>query len=68
MDFGTMIDVDGYFLDTVHFPPSQKAYAFQGKGCYIVLRKVVDDFGFASLKASKIEKLPFVKDGRLASY
>jgi error-prone DNA polymerase len=64
MNFGTMTDVDGHFFDTVHFPPSLKAYAFQGKGCYIVLGKVVDDFGFASLEVSKMEKLPFVKDGR----
>ena len=64
MNFGTMTDVDGHFFDTVHFPPSLKAYAFQGKGCYIVLGKVVDDFGFASLEVSKMVKLPFVKDGR----
>ncbi|MBK7698993.1 MAG: DNA polymerase III subunit alpha [Saprospiraceae bacterium] len=64
MNFGTMTDVDGHFFDTVHFPPSLKAYAFQGKGCYIVLGKVVDDFGFASLEVSKMEKLPWVKDGR----
>jgi len=41
-----------------------KVYPFHGKGCYIVLGKVVDDFGFASLEVSKMEKLPWVKDGR----
>ncbi len=60
MDFFCKIN----FFDTVHFPLSLKAYAFQGKGCYIVLGKVVDDFGFASLEVSKMEKLPFVKDER----
>ncbi len=40
-------------LYTVHFPPSLKAYAFQSKGCYIVLGKVVDDFGFESHKVNK---------------
>jgi DNA polymerase-3 subunit alpha len=53
-----------YFFDTVHFPPSPKVYPFKGKGCYIVLGKVVDDFGFASPEVSKMEKLLFVKDRR----
>jgi len=64
MNFGTMIDVNGYFYDTVHFPPSLAAYPFKGKGCYIMLGRVVEDFGFPSLEVSKMEKLPFVKDGR----
>jgi DNA polymerase-3 subunit alpha len=64
MNFGTMTDVDGHFFDTVHFPQSLKAYPFKGKGTYIVLGKVVEDFGFPSLEVSKMEKLPWVKDGR----
>ena len=39
-------------------------FPFKGKGCYIVLGKVVEDFGFPSLEVSKMEKLPWVKDGR----
>jgi hypothetical protein len=31
---------------------------------YFAIGKVVDCFGFAILEVSKIEKLPFVKDGR----
>lgn len=64
MNFGTMTDVEGRFFDTIHFPPSLKAYPFKGKGTYIVLGKVVEDFGFPSLEVSKMEKLPWVKDGR----
>jgi len=64
MNFGTMTDVEGFFFDTVHFPPSLAAYPFKGKGCYIILGKVVEDFGFPSLEVTKMEKLPYVKDGR----
>jgi hypothetical protein len=64
MNFGTMTDVEGHFFDTVHFPPSLAKYPFKGKGCYLVLGRVVEDFGFPSLEVSKMEKLPWVKDGR----
>lgn len=64
MNFGTMTDVHGHFFDTVHFPPSLKAYPFKGKGTYLVLGKVVEDFGFPSLEVRQMEKLPWVKDGR----
>lgn len=64
MNFGTMTDAEGRFFDTVHFPPSLARYPFKGKGCYLVLGKVVEDFGFPSLEVEKMEKLPWVKDGR----
>jgi DNA-directed DNA polymerase III PolC len=64
MNFGTLTDVNGEFFDTVHFPPSLAAYPFKGKGVYIILGKVVEDFGFPSLEVGKMEKLPWVKDGR----
>jgi len=31
MNFGTFVDVNGDFFDTVHFAPSLKAYPFNGK-------------------------------------
>ncbi len=64
MNFGTMTDVEGHFFDTVHFPPSLAAYPFKGKGCYIFQGRVVEDFGFPSLEVLRMEKLPYVKDGR----
>jgi DNA-directed DNA polymerase III PolC len=64
MNFGTLTDVHGHFFDTIHFPPSLAAYPFKGKGHYLILGKVVEDFGFPSLEVSKMEKLPWVKDGR----
>jgi len=59
MHFGTFTDVQGEFFDTVHFPPSLKGYPFRGDGIYLVLGKVVEEFGFPSLEVEKMAKMPF---------
>lgn len=60
MWFGTFIDNVGDFFDTVHFPNSNSVYPFRGKGCYLILGKVVLDFGVPSLEVMKFAKLPIV--------
>ena len=64
MNFGTWIDVEGYFFDTTHFPPALARYPFKGRGCYLILGKIVEDFGFPSIEVIKMELLPYVKDER----
>jgi len=64
MAFGTFLDCDGDFFDTVHFPPSLKAYPLQGFGVYLILGKVVEEFGFPSLEVLKMAKLPLQSDPR----
>ena len=59
MHFGTFTDVQGEFFDTVHFPPSLKNYPFRGDGVYLILGKVVEEFGFPSLEVEKMAKMPF---------
>ena len=58
MWFGTFLDNEGNFLDTIHFPTSTPAYPFRGKGCYLIEGKVVDDFGYPSIDVNKFAKLP----------
>jgi len=58
MHFGTFTDSTGEFFDTVHFPPSLKAYPFRGNGVYLILGKVVEEFGFPSIEVEKMAKLP----------
>ncbi len=58
MHFGTFIDSTGDFFDTVHFPDSLKKYPFKGSGIYLILGKVVEEFGFPSLEVEKMAKLP----------
>jgi len=64
MNFGTWLDVEGQFFDTVHFPPSLARSPFTGRGVYLIRGKVVEDFGFPSIEAYLMERLPYVKDER----
>ena len=64
MAFGTWLDREGQFFDTTHFPPELEKSPFQGRGCYLIVGKVVDDFDFASIEVKFMKKLAYVKDGR----
>ena len=65
MHFGTFIDVHGHFFDTTHFPASVRDYPFRGDGVYLVLGKIVEEFGFPSMTVEKMAKMPLRKDPRL---
>ncbi|TLX78255.1 DNA polymerase III subunit alpha [Labilibacter sediminis] len=58
MFFGTWIDLDGHWLDTVHFPPVAQEYPFRGPGCYAIEGLVVEEYGFLSIEVSKMERMP----------
>jgi len=60
MWFGNFLDVEGNTFDTVHFPNNTPVYPFRGAGCYLILGKVVAEFGFASLEVQKFAKLPIL--------
>lgn len=64
MHFGTFLDTEGEFFDTVHFPPVLKNFPFKGNGLYLLLGTVTEEFGFASLTVEKMAKLPIVSDPR----
>ncbi|WEK17936.1 MAG: hypothetical protein P0Y49_14130 [Candidatus Pedobacter colombiensis] len=64
MKFGTFFDVNGDFFDTVHFPPSLAAYPLNGSGVYLILGKVVLDFGYPAIEVQKLAKLPVKPDPR----
>ncbi len=64
MNFGTWLDSNGRFFDSVHFPPSLEASPFRGKGCYLITGKIVLDFEFPMLEVIKMIRLPFVADER----
>ena len=59
MNFGTFIDVDGEFFDTVHFPSCLKNHPFRGDGVYLVLGKITSEFGFPSMDVEKMAKMPY---------
>ncbi|MEH6408448.1 MAG: DNA polymerase III subunit alpha, partial [Leeuwenhoekiella sp.] len=64
MFFGTFLDQEGHWLDTVHFPPVAKKYPFQGKGIYKITGKVVEEFDFLTVEVIKLERMPYVADPR----
>ncbi|HOY32601.1 MAG TPA: DNA polymerase III subunit alpha [Bacteroidales bacterium] len=65
MAFGTFLDEEGNFFDTTHFPQCLKTYAFGGKGVYLILGKVVEDYGFPGIEVEKMAKLPIHPDPRV---
>lgn len=64
MNFATFIDATGEFFDTVHFPPSLKAYPFRGDGIYLILGTITEEFGYASLEVEKMARMPLKPDPR----
>jgi len=64
MHFGTFLDYQSEFLDTVHFPQSLKKYPFRGTGVYLIYGKIVQEFGFPSIEVEKMAKLPIQPDPR----
>ncbi|RYJ51750.1 DNA polymerase III subunit alpha [Flavobacterium petrolei] len=64
MYFGTWIDNEGTYFDTVHFPDNLLKYPFLGGGCYLLLGVVEVDYHFATVTILKMAKMPFVPDPR----
>lgn len=65
MAFGTFLDVNGDFFDTTHFPPCLKEFPFKGNGVYLIMGKIVEEFGFPSMEVEKMAKLPVHSDPRM---
>ncbi|NND62256.1 MAG: DNA polymerase III subunit alpha [Flavobacteriaceae bacterium] len=66
MYFGTFLDLDGDFIDTVHFPPVAAKYKFRGKGVYRICGKVMEEFDCITVEVSKMERLAIIEDPRYA--
>lgn len=64
MHFGCFFDTNGEFFDSVNFPDSLKKYPFRGRGVYLILGTVVEEFGFPGIEVEKMAKLPFRQDPR----
>jgi DNA-directed DNA polymerase III PolC len=57
MQFGTFLDQEGQFIDTVHFPPVVAKYNLSNKGVYKIYGKVMDEFGFLSVEVTEIVRM-----------
>ncbi|PSL47484.1 DNA polymerase III alpha subunit [Chitinophaga niastensis] len=62
MCFGTFLDKDGTFIDTVHFPDSLRQYPFQKDGFYILQGKVASEYDVLSLEINQMRKIGYFED------
>ena len=60
MIFGTFLDEDGRWIDTVHFPDSAANYPFAGEGVYLIEGYVSEEFDLLSIEVSKMKKLALI--------
>lgn len=63
MHFGTFLDRDGDWIDTVHFPPVAKKFPFKGRAIYKIQGKVVEEFGFYSIEVNVLERMAYWNAG-----
>lgn len=66
MYFGTFLDYDGNFIDTVHFPPVAAKYPFRGKGVYSITGKIMVEFDCVTIEVSAMERSAIIEDPRYA--
>lgn len=59
MYFGTWLDMEGDWLDTVHFPDANNRNPFTGPGCYLIRGKVVEEYGFYSIETQWMKRLKY---------
>jgi DNA-directed DNA polymerase III PolC len=66
MNFGTFLDPNGDFIDTVHFPQVVLSHPFYGKGIYLIEGRVTAAYDYYTLEVNILEKLPFIEDVRIS--
>ncbi|MFZ6051228.1 DNA polymerase III subunit alpha [Halocola ammonii] len=66
MMFGTFIDCNGEWIDSVHFPQVAAEFRFRGRGVYRITGKVMEEFDCINLEVTHMEKLPMMEDPRYA--
>ena len=59
MYFGTFVDKELNWLDTVHFPDVAKKYPISNSGFYRITGKVVEDFGVQSIEVHTMFKVGY---------
>ena len=64
MHFGTFLDYDGDFIDTVHFPLVAAKFPFRGRGVYKIIGKVIEEFDCVNIEVISMYKLAIIEDPR----
>jgi DNA polymerase-3 subunit alpha len=58
MFFGTFLDEDGHWIDTVHFPGPARNFPFTGPGCYKITGIVKEEFDYLYVEVMEQHRLP----------
>ncbi|MFT6802708.1 MAG: error-prone DNA polymerase [Salibacteraceae bacterium] len=58
MFFGTFIDTEGEWIDTIVFPPVAARYPFTGPGSYVLHGTVTEEFDYHSLEIIAQKRIP----------
>ncbi|NND52486.1 MAG: DNA polymerase III subunit alpha [Flavobacteriaceae bacterium] len=66
MHFGTFLDRDGDFIDTVHFPPVAAKFPFRGRGIYKIRGRVLEEFDCVNIEVMAMYRLAIIEDPRYA--
>ncbi len=66
MSFGTFLDREGHFFDTILFPPIAEKFSSRGLGIYAMYGNVSEEFDFLSIEISKMRKEAYITDPRYA--
>jgi DNA polymerase III alpha subunit len=61
MYFGTFVDKDLDWIDTVHFPEVARKYPLNNSGFYRITGKVVEDFGVFTIEVTHLIKVGYKK-------
>jgi len=64
MHFANFLDANGDVFDATVFPNVLKNYPFQGNGTYLMLGKIVEEFGHPSIEVQKLAKMEILPDPR----
>ena len=64
MYFGTFLDCEGQFVDTVHFPLMVQKCPVIGRGVYAIKGKVVEEFDALVIEVTQLNQLPVIPDPR----
>ena len=64
MAFGNFVDMEGQFIDSVHFPPVLRQFPFRGRGVYKITGTVCEEFDCISVEADGLEKMGLGADAR----
>jgi len=64
MFFGTFLDEEGEWLDTVHFPQVAARFPFRGKGIYKIYGTVLMEYDCTNIQAISMGKMDIIEDPR----